>query len=80
MFTFFTVCSVQLRPTVKPMGKALEYDVSLMERLYTAETRPGTVKTMLNVGCWFCFIQSLNLTSCVGSVSLPERAGSLPFG
>ncbi|KAG6331888.1 hypothetical protein ID866_7202 [Astraeus odoratus] len=40
---------VQLRPTVKPMGKALEYDVSLMERLYTADTRPGTVKTMLNV-------------------------------
>ncbi|KAL4068636.1 RNA dependent RNA polymerase-domain-containing protein [Scleroderma yunnanense] len=40
---------VQLRPTVKPMGKALEYDVSLMERLYTAETRPGTIKTMLNV-------------------------------
>ncbi|KAI6025546.1 RNA dependent RNA polymerase-domain-containing protein [Pisolithus marmoratus] len=40
---------VQLRPTVKPMGKALEYDVSLMERLYTAEPYPGTVKTMLNV-------------------------------
>lgn len=40
---------VQLRPTVKPMGKALEYDVSLMERLYTADPHPGTVKTMLNV-------------------------------
>ncbi|KAI6021731.1 hypothetical protein PISMIDRAFT_613287 [Pisolithus microcarpus 441] len=40
---------VQLRPTVKPMGKALEYDVSLMERLYTADSHPGTVKTMLNV-------------------------------
>ncbi|KAI6001519.1 AAA domain-containing protein [Pisolithus orientalis] len=31
------------------MGKALEYDVSLMERLYTADPHPGTVKTMLNV-------------------------------
>ena len=41
--------SVQLRPTVKPMGKALEYDVSLMERLYTSSAHPGTVKTMLNV-------------------------------
>ncbi|KAF9237759.1 RNA dependent RNA polymerase-domain-containing protein [Melanogaster broomeanus] len=40
---------VQLRPTVKPMGKALEYDVSLMERLYTASAGRGTVKTMLNV-------------------------------
>lgn len=62
------------------MGKALEYDVSLMERLYTAETRPGTVKTMLNVSCLLRFVQSLDLTSYVGSVSLPERAGSLPFG
>ena len=41
--------SVQLRPTVKPMGKALEYDVSLLERLYTSNAHPGTVKTMLNV-------------------------------
>ncbi|KAF8555926.1 RdRP-domain-containing protein [Imleria badia] len=40
---------VQLRPTVKPMGKALEYDVSLLERLYTSNAHPGTVKTMLNV-------------------------------
>ena len=41
--------SVQLRPTVKPMGKALEYDVSLLERLYRSNSHPGTVKTMLNV-------------------------------
>ncbi|KIJ58833.1 hypothetical protein HYDPIDRAFT_101927 [Hydnomerulius pinastri MD-312] len=40
---------VQLRPTVKPMGKALEYDVSLLERLYIARARRGTAKTMLNV-------------------------------
>ncbi|KAF8439377.1 RNA dependent RNA polymerase-domain-containing protein [Boletus edulis BED1] len=40
---------VQLRPTVKPMGKVLEYDVSLMERLYTSNAHPGTAKTMLNV-------------------------------
>jgi hypothetical protein len=31
------------------MGKALEYDVSLLERLYTSNAHPGTVKTMLNV-------------------------------
>ena len=31
------------------MGKALEYDVSLLERLYTSGAHPGTVKTMLNV-------------------------------
>ncbi|EGO30083.1 putative restrictase [Serpula lacrymans var. lacrymans S7.9] len=40
---------VQLRPTVKSMGKALEYDVSLLERLYTGDTKFGMVKTMLNV-------------------------------
>lgn len=35
------------------MGKALEYDVSLLERLYTSNTHPGTVKTMLNVSVVF---------------------------
>ncbi|KAJ6529219.1 AAA domain-containing protein [Mycena capillaripes] len=39
---------VQLRPTVKKMGTALQYDVSLLERLYTGEDVPGMVKTMLD--------------------------------
>lgn len=41
--------SVQLRPTVKPMAKALEYDVSLLERLYIGAERPYMRKTMLDV-------------------------------
>lgn len=41
--------SVQLRPTVGKMGKALEYDVSLLERLYTGREFTGMVKTMLDV-------------------------------
>ncbi|KAJ7446567.1 RNA-directed RNA polymerase [Mycena latifolia] len=40
---------VQLRPTVHKMGKALEFDVSLLERLYTGDDVPGMVKTMLDV-------------------------------
>ncbi|KAJ7258424.1 AAA domain-containing protein [Mycena haematopus] len=40
---------VQLRPTVKKMGKALEFDVSLLERLYTGEDVPGMAKTMLDI-------------------------------
>ncbi|KAH9925902.1 P-loop containing nucleoside triphosphate hydrolase protein [Epithele typhae] len=42
--------SVQLRPTVRPMGKALEFDKSLFERLYTNNSEyPGFVRTMLEV-------------------------------
>ena len=43
--------SVQLRPTVRNMAKALEYDVSLLERLYTASASDanGMEKTMLDV-------------------------------
>ena len=41
--------SVQLRPTVKRMGKVLEYDVSLLERLYTKVDSPQMSKTMLKV-------------------------------
>ncbi|KAJ3514007.1 hypothetical protein NLJ89_g2629 [Agrocybe chaxingu] len=41
---------VQLRPTVRNMAKALEYDVSLLERMYTAnEDRSGLAKTMLDI-------------------------------
>ncbi|KAI5119487.1 hypothetical protein M0805_009511 [Coniferiporia weirii] len=40
---------VQLRPTVKPMGKALEFDVSLFERLFTAAEHPWMARIMLNV-------------------------------
>ncbi|PPQ66641.1 hypothetical protein CVT24_006933 [Panaeolus cyanescens] len=45
---------VQLRPTVRPMAKALEYDVSLLERLYTKTPNnqaalSGMSKTMLDV-------------------------------
>jgi superfamily I DNA and/or RNA helicase len=51
--------SVQLRPTVKNMGKALQVDISLLERLYSydAET-PGMRKTMLDVQ--YRFSQELN--------------------
>ena len=45
-----THLSVQLRPTVRHMAKALEYDVSLLERLYkTAYDVGGMTKTMLDV-------------------------------
>ncbi|EAU82968.2 RNA-directed RNA polymerase [Coprinopsis cinerea okayama7 len=40
---------VQLRPTVGKYGKILEYDVSLLERLYSGEDLPGLKKTMLNI-------------------------------
>ncbi|KAJ7811000.1 RNA-directed RNA polymerase [Mycena olivaceomarginata] len=39
---------VQLRPTVKPMGKVLKFDVSLLERLYTSEDVARMEKTMLD--------------------------------
>ncbi|TCD62010.1 hypothetical protein EIP91_007628 [Steccherinum ochraceum] len=40
---------VQLRPMVKPMGKALEYDKSLFERLWTGPPHTGLTRTMLDV-------------------------------
>ncbi|KAG2003690.1 RNA helicase [Coprinopsis cinerea AmutBmut pab1-1] len=40
---------VQLRPTVGKYGRILEYDVSLLERLYSGEDLPGLKKTMLNI-------------------------------
>ncbi|KAF8877847.1 RNA dependent RNA polymerase-domain-containing protein [Gymnopilus junonius] len=41
---------VQLRPTVRNMAKALEYDMSLLERLYTrSQMIKGLAKTMLDV-------------------------------
>jgi len=46
----YAIDSVQLRPTVRNMAKALEYDVSLLERLYTKATQDvGIIKTMLDV-------------------------------
>ena len=49
LLTVLTHLSVQLRPTVRNMSKALEYDVSLLERLYTASDANGIEKTMLDV-------------------------------
>lgn len=46
---------MQLRPTVKPMAKALEYDVSLFERLYTGPNERGIARTMLDV-CILVFL------------------------
>ncbi|THH07660.1 hypothetical protein EW145_g3223 [Phellinidium pouzarii] len=40
---------VQLRPTVKPLGKALDYDISLLERLYTGDEHHWVSRTMLDV-------------------------------
>ncbi|KAI0333202.1 RdRP-domain-containing protein [Cubamyces sp. BRFM 1775] len=40
---------VQLRPTVKPMGKALEFDKSLFERLWRGIDYPELARTMLEV-------------------------------
>lgn len=40
---------VQLRPTVRKMGKALEFDISLLERLYTHIQAPEMRKTMLDM-------------------------------
>lgn len=41
--------SVQLRPTVRSMGKALEFDKSLFERLYTGPSFEKLTRTMLEV-------------------------------
>jgi len=40
---------VQLRPTVKPLGKIFNFDVSLLERLYTGSEQVGISRTMLDV-------------------------------
>ncbi|TFY74672.1 hypothetical protein EWM64_g9340, partial [Hericium alpestre] len=40
---------VQLRPMVRPLGHALQSDVSMFERLYTGRMLPGMTRTMLNV-------------------------------
>jgi len=40
---------VQLRPTVKKVGKALQFDVSLLERLWTGIEDQRMTKTMLDV-------------------------------
>lgn len=48
-YTRLTCHSVQLRPTVRKMGRILEFDVSLLERLYTNVESPIIQKTMLNV-------------------------------
>ncbi|KAH7343653.1 RNA dependent RNA polymerase-domain-containing protein [Rhizoctonia solani] len=40
---------VQLRPTVRPQAKALDYDASLMERLYTGPEQAGMSRIMLDV-------------------------------
>ncbi|KAI0685002.1 P-loop containing nucleoside triphosphate hydrolase protein [Cerioporus squamosus] len=54
----FTTCSgaglacfatVQLRPTVKPMGKVLEFDKSLFERLWRGRDYPDLARSMLEV-------------------------------
>lgn len=41
--------SVQLRPMVRPMGKALEYDKSLFERLWKGPNQTKLSRTMLDV-------------------------------
>lgn len=46
---YLSTCSVQLRPTVKPMGKALEFDRSLFERLWRGTDYPELARTMLEV-------------------------------
>ncbi|KAF5370335.1 hypothetical protein D9758_006999 [Tetrapyrgos nigripes] len=40
---------VQLRPTVKNLGRALQFDVSLLERLYTKGSDAMISKTMLDI-------------------------------
>lgn len=45
----FLFPSVQLRPMVRRMGEALEYDISLLERLYTKYDSEEIIKTMLDV-------------------------------
>lgn len=45
---------MQLRPTVRPTGKALEFDRSLFERLYTGPDFPRLARTMLDVSALGC--------------------------
>lgn len=42
--------SVQLRPFVRPIGKVLEYDISLFDRLYNKPEHPQVSHIMLDVG------------------------------
>ncbi|KAJ7754189.1 RNA-directed RNA polymerase [Mycena maculata] len=64
---------VQLRPTVKSMGKALEFDVSLLERLYTGANAPGLVKTMLDASSIFLGGPSLTI-----QYRFPEELAEFP--
>jgi hypothetical protein len=55
--------SVQLRPTVQRMAKALEFDVSLLERLYT-KSQGQIERTMLDVSCsYICLPMNVVLIS-----------------
>jgi hypothetical protein len=49
--------SVQLRPMVRRMAEALQFDVSLLERLYTGNRNVGVRRTMLNVGKISCIYE-----------------------
>jgi regulator of nonsense transcripts 1 len=46
--------SKQLRPTVKRMAGALEYDLSLLERLYEGVNQAGMRRIMLDVSWFIC--------------------------
>ena len=65
-----TIHSVQLRPTVRPMGRALEFDRSLFERLYTGPQYPNMTKTMLEVRmrtiCEYIYSEVLS----IGTISI----------
>jgi hypothetical protein len=71
--------SVQLRPTVRPMAKALEYDVSLLERLYTDSSRPEIQRTMLDVCRLLCWWSRPEIDPALGTISFHTRTGQLPF-
>jgi hypothetical protein len=66
--------SVQLRPTVRPMAKALEYDVSLLERLYTDPSRPEIQRTMLDV-CLLLLATVDEIDWRLGTIPIHPRTG-----
>lgn len=65
--------SVQLRPMVRNMAKALLHDVSMLERLYTGPNAKGMSKTMLNVSLgsrrMLAFLPIISFTSRSNTVS-----------
>ncbi|KAI0684613.1 RNA dependent RNA polymerase-domain-containing protein [Cytidiella melzeri] len=69
---------VQLRPTVRPMGKALEFDRSLFERLYTGPHYRTLSRTMLRVSNFIVIQHKQQLTAVQTQYRFSEAVAKFP--